>query len=66
MKSGAFCLKIAQLYGCCRAKKENGRYPCLNLDKNAIRRADQCLYRAKQQGRNRVISLITDATDCLA
>ncbi|MCR4531509.1 hypothetical protein HWI77_03760 [Acinetobacter venetianus] len=65
MKSGAFCLKIAQLYGYCRVKKENGRYPCLNLDKNAIRRADQCLYRAKQQGRNRVISLITDAMDCL-
>ena len=66
MKSGAFCLKIAQLYGYCRAKKENGRYPSLNHNKNTIRRADQCLYRAKQQGRNRVISLITDATDCLA
>ncbi|MGJ8756909.1 hypothetical protein ACSFV5_03775 [Acinetobacter sp. HC8-3S] len=36
MKSGAFCLKIAQLYDYCRAKKENGRYPCMNLDKNAI------------------------------
>lgn len=37
-----------------------------DIDMNdAIRRADQCLYRAKQQGRNRVISLITDAMDCL-
>ena len=54
------------LIGYCRAKKENGRYPSLNHNKNTIRRADQCLYRAKQQGRNRVISLITDATDCLA
>lgn len=36
MKSGAFCLKIAQFYDGCRPKKENGRYPCLNLDKNAI------------------------------
>ncbi len=66
MKSGAFCLKIAQLYGYCRVKKENGRYPCLNLDKNAIRRADQYLYRAKQQGRNRVIASITDIMECLA